>query len=268
MTINLLNFHRVNFIVIGLFLSFLYALPTLAQPTRPRPIPYQMRMEFTRADIKELEQVSSQIENDKSNVALYKKRLEIYDRLRKDYFDDVDTWRDYDNKYGADLSRIIGLERTAENYLNRGKWFFMKIAFLGPYYPPPNKVSELYPRNIYVDKASADFLKAVQLTSDPKTLSEIYGALSSTYLTRAQALAFAPDFPKWKDEIPLELVRQDLDSAIKYSQLALKVGSKLSDSKAFEDSLRTAYLASAQVAAKSGDSETSLKFTQAAQKYR
>lgn len=267
---NLFSVRRISFAVIGLILSYLCVSPALAQPTRPRPrpIPYQERMEMANRSIKELDQISSQIENDKPDVSLYKKRLEIYAKLRGLYFDDNDKWKIYDERYEADLSRVIELEQTAQNYLNRGQWFISRFAYSGSHYPLPNKISDLYPHNNYFDKSIADILKAAQLTSASDTLEMIYNELSFRYRLRPLMLLSVPDFPKWKDEIPLELVRQDLNLSIKYSELALKDGAKLPHSQVSKTNLLWTYEASAEIATKLGDSATALKFTQTAQKYR
>ncbi|MGI9037085.1 MAG: hypothetical protein ACR2GD_13750 [Pyrinomonadaceae bacterium] len=265
---NSLNVYRANFIVITFMLAFLCVLPIMAQPTSLRSFPLTARMKMTWDRLKELEQINSQIENNKSNVSLYKKRLQIYGELLELTSDN--NRNTYADKYEADLSYITELEKTSEAYFKRGNWFLSRFIYNASdsAYSLPSKISELYPHNSYFDKATADFLKAIQLTSDPHNLQAIYTNLSIIYRARPQLLVSAPDFPKWKDEIPLKLVRQDLEMSIKYQELAIKAGANLPYIKELKHSLVATYLSNAEVAEKLGDSATALKYTQAAQKYR
>lgn len=269
MTGNLLNFHRVNFVIIGLLLSFLYVLPVAAQPTTLSEFHPAGRKQMTEARLERVNEITEQIKNQNSNTALYQKRVQLYGELLQLNFDNKD-WFIYADKYERDLSRLIELEGTAEDYYRRGNWFVSRLIYSTPLYPypAPNKISELYPHNRYADAAVSDFLKALQLTSDPQQIQSCYTNLSIIYSTRPHLLASASDFSKWKDKIPLKLVQKDFEMSIKYSQLALEAGASLPFTDTLKKNLVSTYLTNAETATKLGDSATALKFTQAAQKYR
>jgi hypothetical protein len=258
-----LNIYRIEFVVIALMLVFLCVLPSIAQPTSLRDFKAPGRQRMTQERLKELEQINVQIENDKSNVSLYKKRLQIYGDLGELNYDVPNFWDNYRDKYEADLSKIIALEKTAGNYYQRGAYITEKLRRLSV-----KNVSDIYPHNSYVDAATSDFLKALRLTPDPQEIQNYYTNLSVIYSTRPKLLVSAPDFPKWKDKIPLKLVQKDFELSIKYSRLALEAGASLPFIDTLKKNLAATYLTNAETATKLGDSATSLKFTQAAEKYR
>ena len=241
-------------------LSCLFVLPILAQPTSLRG--FRGNNQLIQNRIEEAAKITSRIEKDKSNVTLYKKRLFLYGELLV-LNDDPTIQNTYADRYEADFSNIIELEKTEQNYYQRGGYITTKLNNLSV-----KNISDLYPRNSYVDLAAADFLKALELTSDPQKRQSYYTNLSIIYSTRPQRLVAAPDFPNWHNEIPLELVKKDFEMSIKFSQLALKAGARLPFIETLKQNLVAAYLVNAETATKLGDSATALKFTQAVQKYR
>ena len=256
---NSLKIYWVNFIVIGLVLSFLYVLPALAQPTSLRQ--FRGSKQLIQVRIEEATKITSEIEKDKSNLTLYKKRLFLNGELLV-LSEDTDDWNIYADKYEADLSNIIELEKTARNYDARGRFLIARLNHLSV-----ANVSDLYPHNRYIDMAASDFLNAIQLTA-PQLRQTYYSNLNLLYRFRPQKLISAPNFSKWKALIPYELVRKDFDLSVKYGQLALEGVPNSDLLRDLKKQLVITYLSNADVAARLGDSATALKFTQAAQKYR
>lgn len=261
-----LNIYRIKFVVMASVLVFLCVLSTVAQPTSLRQ---SRSKQMTQKRLEKIDEITKQIRNNSSNIALYKERSEIYRELLELNFDNND-WFVYADKLESDLSRLVDLEGTAEDYYRRGDWLVSRLLYSTPLYPypAPNKISELYPDNRYVDAAASDFLKALRLTSDPQEIQSYYTNLSIIYSTRPRLVVSAPDFPKWKDKIPIKLIQKDFEMSIKYSQLALEAGESLPFTDTLKKNLVSTYLTNAETATKLGDSATALKFTQAAQKYR
>lgn len=236
--------------------------PIAAQPTGLRDFNPPSRKLMTGETQKKVDELSERIIKDNRDTALYRERLRLFQNLMELNFDNND-WTVYADKFEADLSRIIELDETAENYLSRGNWFSERLRRS----QPPEKIAELYPDNQYVDKAVSDYLKAIQLDSNPKNLVSVYTNLGGLYGIRPQKLVTAPNFQTWRTEIPLKLVENDLDNAVNYCLKAVEIGAKLPYADVLRENLATTYMINMDAAVKLKAYQTALKFYEAGKIY-
>ena len=87
MKVNLLSTYRIQFLVIALMLISLCVLPTIAQPTSLRDFKSPGRKQMTQKRLVKIDEITKQVRNDPSNVALYKERSQIYGELLQLNFD-------------------------------------------------------------------------------------------------------------------------------------------------------------------------------------
>lgn len=248
---------------IGLFLGYICVSSIVAQPTSSREFPPISRKAMTQDHLEKISKITSQINNDKSNLELYRERLKSYSELLELNFDN-ETWILFANNYEADLSKIIELDQTAENYHHRGNFLTRRLNESTMI----KAISDLYPSNQFVDKATRDFFKATKLNSSPKNLQGIYTSLSILYLSRPQNLVAPSNLSKWRDKVVFKWVKADLDNSIKYSQLALQAGSPLPFAETLKSNLYATYLLTAEIASKLGEKDTAQKYMEAAEKYK
>ncbi|HQU83313.1 MAG TPA: hypothetical protein PKY59_09325 [Pyrinomonadaceae bacterium] len=232
-----------------------FVLTSFAQPTSLREFNAPSRQLMTEGTQIKIDALTEQIEKDRNNVALYRKRLRLYFDLIELNFDNR-NWTIYADKSEADLSLIIELEETPENYLARANWLSERLRRS----PPAERVVELYPDNQYFNKAAADYLKAIQLDSDSKNLVSVYTNLSGLYVIRPYKLAASPNFQARRTKIPLKLVRNDFDNSIKYGQLALEISAKMSSADVLRENLATTFMLNINTAVKLKDFQTALGF--------
>jgi len=246
---------------------FSFIVTVSAQPTSYRDFSPSQRRTMTLDTQGRVDKLSQQIQSDKSSVALYKERRDLYYNLLQLNFDNS-SWEMYASKFEADLSRIIKLEETAENYSRRGNWLLARLIYTYPFhYASPPKLSELYPHNRYVDGAATDYLEAAKRTSDPLELLSIYTNLRHLYETRPQKLVTAPDFPKWRSKIQLKLILDDFDKSIKYGLKAVEIDDKISDSDTVRALLAGTYKLNGDAAVKLEAYQTALELYEAGKKY-
>lgn len=249
-------------ICLALACVLFFASSAVGQPTSLRDFTPSQRRAMTEDKLEKAANLTERIKKDSRNVALYRERLQFYQDLMELNFDNRDSLL-YADKFEADLSRLVELEETADNYIWRGNWFSERLRRL----PPTSKIAGLYPLNQYVDKAASDYLKAIQLISAPTNLISAYANLSELYTTRPQKLLPDADFQKWRAEIPFKLVLSDFDNAIKYRRKALEAGAGLSYADLLKANLAGTYKKNADTASRLGDYETALKLYQAGQNY-
>jgi tetratricopeptide (TPR) repeat protein len=241
---------------------FLCVLPCNAQPTSMSDFRPAQRRQMTQNVMEKVTIVSNQIENDKKNVNLYKKLLDLYKSLFEINFDNKD-WDIYVDKYEATLSFIIELEKNSNNLSGRGG--ILTERFIRS--PSPKNISELYPHNRYFDQAKSDYLEALQLTSDARELQSIYGLLSRLLSERPQKLALSPNLPKFRDKIKFGLVFDDFEESIKYRRKALEIVISLSFADGLRSQIAGAYQINAITATKLGAYEKSLEMYDAGKTY-
>lgn len=246
-------------ICLMLILIFCFVLSIAAQPGDIDKLSPFERKRLTQNTQNRVDLLSGQIKKDDRNVVLYKERLRLYSFLLELNFDNSD-WEIYADKYEADLSRIIELEKTGEKYGWRGGFLQQRLYRS----PPPKKITELYPHNRYFDKAESDFTEAIRLTSDPEQLQTVYSVLSGLYTLRPQKLVSAPNFPEWRDKVRLKPVLDDFDAAIKSSKKALEFEPK---SEGLQSNLVAIYMTNADTAVELGAFRVALEFYDAGQSY-
>lgn len=257
--VNLRNWTAICFVLVCL-VCFISQIA--AQPTSFRNFSPNQRKGMTQGFLEDVEKLTRRIEKDNQNIAFYKERLQFYKNLLELNFDNSD-WLVYADKLEADLSRIIELEETADNYVWRGNWFSERLRRS----PPSEKISELYPINKYFDKAVSDYLKASRLNSEPQKLTSIYNNLSELYSLRPQKLVLSADFRTGQSEIPLKLVLNDFDASIRYRREAFESGYKLPYADLLKTSLAGTYKTNADTAFELGEYKTALNFYEAGQNY-
>jgi|GEM_PF-2976255 len=232
----------ICFVIISVFFSI---VTIVAQPTSLRHFsPYEREM-MTLETQERVDKLTQQIRHDKSNIALYKERLRLYYNLIELNYDNND-WELYADKFEADLSHIIQLEGTAEAFKERGSFVTERIRRS----QPPKEITELYPRNRYIDQSASDYLEAIRRTSDPLMLVSIYTALSDLYTLRPQKLVSAPNFPKWRNRIQLKPILNDFEIAVKYIRKALEIGAKQPYANVLTGNLIEIYVRNADTAFK------------------
>ena len=173
---------------------------------------------MTQSTLGEVKEISQRIKQNPENIALYKERRNLYSDLLELNFDNA-SWDTFADKYEADLSRIIQLERTPENLLWRAGFLQSRIFRLRT----PQGLTELYPRNRFFDQAAADYEEALKLDSSPQLQERIYSELGGLYTTRSQKLASAPNAKKWLSEVTKKLIIDDILKAIEFSRKALEI---------------------------------------------
>jgi tetratricopeptide (TPR) repeat protein len=254
----------ICFVLISVF-SFI--VPVAAQPNMLRLYDADQRKAMTLETQERVDKLTRQIQNDKRNVALYKKRLEFYHNLLELNFDNS-SWEIYANKFEADLSRIIRLEGTAENYSWRANLRQTRLLYSYPFhFSPPKNLSELYPHNRFVDGATADYMEVLKRTSVPLEIESVYTNLRYLYSMRPQILVMSPNFPKWRSKIRLKLVFDDFDKSIKYGLKAVEIDDKISDSDTVRALLAGTYKLNGDAAVKLGTYQIALELYEAGKKY-
>lgn len=253
-----------NCAAIGFVLTCLvcFVSPLIGQPIRARDFSASDRKRMTQQTQARIDELTELIKKDSRNVILYKQRLLLFYDLLELNFDNK-GWETYGDEAERELSRIIGLEPTAENYRQRGD-FLRQILY---HSPPPNKVTELYPHNQYFERALSDYLEAVRLATDLKQLETVYSMLSGLYTLRPQKLISAPNFPKLLVQIQLKSIFEDFDSAIKYSRKALEAGVNQPYADGLKANLVEIYMTIAELAVKLGSYQVSLEYYQTGQNY-
>lgn len=244
------------------FCAVCFVAPCAAQPTSIRDFNPSQRRALMEDRLEKTANLTGRIIKDNRNVALYRERLRLYYDLFELNFDNGSSTV-YADKFEADLSRIIELEETPENYLARAEWLGERLRRS----PPPEKIAGLYPANRYFDKAVSDYLKASRLDSSPQNLVGVYKNLSGLYAARPQKLVSSPSFPAWRARIPLKLVRNDFANAVKFGLKALNSGTTMPYAGLLKESLAATYRMNIDAAVKFGDYQTALEFYESGKNY-
>lgn len=249
-------------ICLAIVCAVCFILPALAQPTSFRNYSPETRKRMTQETLLEVAGLTAQIKKDSRNPALYNERLRFYGKLLELNFDNGER-QIYADRYEADLSRIIEIERTAENFIRRGDFLSEELRLAAP----PEKFTELYPSNRYVDRAASDYMEALRLRSNARATENIYTALGYLYSSRPQKLVSTPNFPKWRNEIQLKLVFDDFAASIKYARQALEIGNKSTHADVLRGNLMAAYMIDADSAVKLEAYQTALELYEEGQNY-
>lgn len=250
--------NRCTKISVGILAFLLLGASVVAQPGNIEDYGPVERKRMTEYGLEIISNLSKQIHEDKKNVSLYKERATKFFRLIEVNFDNPsqDLYRD---KYEADLSWIIELEPTAENYIRRGSFLEHRLRIS----TVPQEITELYPKNEYFDRALDDLTKAISITSDSQERMTAYTYLSGLYIRRPRKLVSSPKLSEFRKKVDLKKVIEELENAIRSSQRALEESRETSLSA----NLISIYQESADIAARLGLYEAAFRFFESGGKY-